>query len=254
MISFMKQTALITGAARNIGKGIASVLLESGYMCVLVDVNANSLKETANDLKKSGVNCMEYAADISDIEQIQKLHSWLQENDITLTALINNAAYESPVEVKAIDSQELRKTFATNLEGPFLLTSLVVNDWIRQGIAGNVVFTSSVHSQLIRTHGLYSASKAAIEMFIKEAALELGENRIRVNAVAPGPTQDTEELKPDFRVPLGYYQQPKDIGEAVKFLVSDEARFITGQSIIVDGGYSLAHVHHWLKKGNLIKP
>lgn len=246
----MKQTALITGAARNIGKGITKVLLDAGYKCVLVDVNSDGLKETLNEFK--GEDCIEYVADISDVEQVQQMHTWLHDNGIMLTTLINNAAYESPVEVKAIDSHELRKTFATNLEGPFLLTSLVVNDWIKQGIAGNVVFTSSVHSQLIRTHGLYSASKAAIEMFIKEAALELGENNIRVNAVAPGPTQDTNELKPDFRVPLGYYQQPKDIGEAVKFLISDEARFITGQSLIVDGGYSLAHIHHWLKKGKVV--
>ena len=247
----MKQSALITGAARNIGKGITKTLLEAGYQCILVDVDPDGLKETLNEFEANGNNCLEYVADISDIEQVKLLLLWLKDNNIQLTALVNNAAYESPVEVKAIDAYELKKTFETNLEGPFLLTSLVVNDWIAQGIAGNVVFTSSVHSQLIRTHALYSASKAAIEMFIKEAALELAENRIRVNAVAPGPTQDSKELIPDYRVPLGYYQQPKDIGEAVKFLISEQARFITGQSLIVDGGYSLAHVHHWLKKGNL---
>ena len=89
-------------------------------------------------------------------------------------------------------------------------------------------------------------------MFVKEAALELAEYGIRVNAVAPGPTQDTPELKKDNRVPLGYYQQPKDIGECAYFLISENARFITGQSIVVDGGYSLAHTHHWMKNGRLI--
>jgi NAD(P)-dependent dehydrogenase (short-subunit alcohol dehydrogenase family) len=246
----MKEIALITGAARNIGKGIAKTLVGAGYQCILVDKDSVALREAFNELN-GNENCFEYTADISDFEQIEQLHKWLRENHHSLTVLINNAAYESPVSIRDINPNEIKKSFQTNLEGPIYLTNLLVKDWLKNKTAGNIVFTSSVHSQIIRTRALYSSSKAAIEMFVKEAALELGESGIRVNAVAPGPTQDTEQLKPDFRVPLGYYQQPQDIGEAVKFLISKQARFITGQSLTVDGGYSLTHVHHWLKKGKL---
>ena len=135
--------------------------------------------------------------------------------------------------------------------GPFYLTSLLARQWIENQIPGNVIFISSTHSQVIRTHPLYSSSKAAIEMFVKEASLELAEYSTRVNAVAPGPTQDTSELKPDRRVPTGFYQQPQDVAETVLFLISQKARFITGQTIIVDGGYSLTHTHYWMKQGIL---
>lgn len=247
----MQQTALITGAARNIGKGITKTLLNAGYRCIAVDVDEQALRQAVAELGANQDHCLTYAADISDVEQIERLYAWLGENDMQLTALINNAAYESPVGVRDINHAELQRSFSTNLIGPFLLTSLVANGWIQNKATGSVVFTSSVHSQLIRTHALYSPSKAAIEMFVKEAAVELGAEGIRVNAVAPGPTEDTETLKPDYRVPLGYAQQPLDIAEAVKFLISDEARFITGQSLVVDGGFSLTHVHHWHKTGRL---
>jgi len=246
----MKQIALVTGAARNIGKGIARTLLENDYACVLVDINGAELDAAKDELSAVG-ECYAYEADTSSFEQLDKLLAWLGEQNLQITALVNNVAYESQVSVSDITPAELTKSFQTNLEGPFYMTAKVVNDWIARGVKGGVVFTSSVHGHLIRTHALYSASKAGIEMFVKEAALEFAEHGIRVNAVGPGPTQDTPELKPDYRVPLGYYQQPQDIGEGVAFMLSEKARFITGQTLIIDGGYGIAHVHHWLKKGQL---
>ena len=248
----MKQVALITGAAQNIGKGIARVLLENGYTCVLVDINGLKLKATKDELNSIG-ECFDYQADVGNFEQLEKLLAWLTNEGLILTALVNNVAYESQVSVSGITQDELTRSFQTNLAGPFYMTARIINDWMEHGVHGGVVFISSVHGQLIRTHPLYSASKAAIEMFVKEAALEFAEHNIRVNAVAPGPTQDTAELQADYRVPLGYYQQPKDIGEGVAFLLSNKARFITGQTLIIDGGFGIAHVHHWLKKGHLSK-
>lgn len=250
----MQQIALVTGAARNIGKGIARTLLETGYDCILVDVDEAALRETTDELTIKGGVCHPYTADISSCEQVEKLLTWLEDGNLSVTALVNNAAYESPVSVAEITPTELAKSSKTNLEGPFYMSSLFAKTWKEKHIKGNIVFISSTHSHVIRTHPLYSASKAAIEMFVKEAALELAESGTRVNAVAPGPTQDTPELKADYRVPLGFYQQPQDIGEAVAFLLSEKARFITGQSLVVDGGFSLVHTHHWLKNGSLPRP
>lgn len=251
----MKELALITGAAKNIGKGIANTLFLDGYDCILVDKDEEALKKVSTDFKEKfpDSNCYEYIADISNPAELEGMTSWINYNGYKITALINNAAYESENIVTNLNYEEITKTNSTNISGPFYLTSLIVRDWIDRKTKGRIVFISSTHSKIIRTHPLYSASKAAIEMFVTEAGLELAEYGIRVNAVAPGPTQDTEELKIDTRVPLGYYQQPKDIGEAVVFLLSEKSRFITGQSIVVDGGYSLAHTHHWLKNGKFVR-
>ena len=100
-------------------------------------------------------------------------------------------------------------------------------------------------------HPLYSSAKAATEMFMKEAALEFAANNIRVNAIAPGPVEDTAEPNPNKYVPMGYSQQPADIAECVNFLVSDKARYITGQTLVVDGGFSITHTHFWKNQGKL---
>lgn len=246
----MNKTIIVTGAAKNIGKGILKTLIDAGYSCIAVDIDQAALTDTINALD-AGERCQEYVLDVGNIDAINKFLDWLKNGQIHFIGLINNAAYESPVRVAEITPEELSKSFKTNLEGPLYLTSKIANEWISSDTKGNVLFTSSVHSQITRTHSLYSSSKAAIEMFVKEAALEFGKHGIRVNAVAPGPTQDTENLKADYRVPMGYYQQPEDIAKAVKFLLSDDARFITGQTLRVDGGFSLTFVHHWMNEGKL---
>ncbi len=133
----------------------------------------------------------------------------------------------------------------------FYLTSLFAKDWVQNKLKGNIVFISSTHSKVVRTHPMYSVSKAGIEMFVKESALELAKYGIKVNAVAPGIVVDSENPEPNNLVPLGVNQQPLDIGEVVEFLVSDKARFITGETVVVDGGFSLTHTHYWLRDKRL---
>jgi len=246
----MKQIALITGAARNVGKGIARSLLEHGYACVLVDQDEQELGRTFAELQPVG-ECHNYVADISDPGRLEQLVAWLKDRGLPVTALINNAAYGSPAKAAALTVRELDRSLAVNLKGPFYLTSLIVQEWLGQGTKGNVVFLSSTHAKVVRTHPLYSASKAAIEMFVKEAALELADRNIRVNAVAPGAVLDTPDLNPQPVIPMGFDQQPSDIGGAVAFLLSDKARFITGVTLTVDGGFSLAHTHYWKNRGQL---
>lgn len=246
----MKQTALITGAARNIGKGIARTLLERGYACVLVDRDAAALEQARAQLGGLG-ECHKYVADLADTAQLERLVAWTHQQKLSVAAVINNAAYDSPEPAAGLSAPELDLSFAVNLRGPFYLTSLFVRHWLEHGLPGGIIFISSTHAQVIRTHPLYSASKAAVEMFVKEAALELAAARIRVNAVAPGSVLDTPDLNPATTVPAGYDQQPRDIGEAVAFLLSDQARFITGQTLTVDGGFSLAHTHYWKNQGKL---
>ncbi|HEY2004540.1 MAG TPA: SDR family oxidoreductase [Candidatus Saccharimonadia bacterium] len=246
----MKQIALVTGAARNIGKGIARTLLERGYSCVLVDRDAAELQRAFEELSRVG-ECHQYVADLMVAPQLEQLATWTHQQKLPVTALINNAAYDSPAPATSLTVTELDRSFAVNLRGPFYLTSLFTQHWLEHNVRGSVIFISSTHAHVIRTHPLYSASKAAIQMFVKEAALELAASHIRVNAVAPGSVVDTPDLNPATTVPAGFDQQPRDVGEAVAFLLSDQARFITGQTLTVDGGFSLAHTHYWKNQGKL---
>lgn len=246
----MPHTAVITGAAQNIGKGIATSLLKAGYTCVLLDKNEVMLRETAKELESAG-KCHEYVLDITDIKGIDKFCDWLREQSLAVDTLINNVGYSNGESVLGLTPEQTRLSNQTNLEGPFYLTSLLTKAMVERKAKGNVIFISSVHSKVVRTQPMYSAAKAAIEMFVKESALELAQYGIRVNAVAPGPVVDTDSLQTNKYVPLGHYVQPQDIGESVAFLISDKARFITGQTLIVDGGFTIAHTHHWIKKGDL---
>lgn len=247
----MSKTAIITGAAKNIGKGITKSLLEDGFKCILLDIDKDALRTTVDELDASSDQCVEYVIDIADTQAVSDFVGWLKQEAIQVDILVNNVAYESKASVLSITTDELTKSSATNLESPFYLTSLIANMMTDANTAGNIVFISSTHGTVIRTHPLYSSSKAAIEMFVKEAALELAANNIRVNAVAPGPVFDTTEPQQNQYVPMGVAQQPQDIAECLMFLISEKARFITGQTITVDGGFSIAHTHYWKNQDRL---
>ena len=242
------KTAIITGAAQNIGKGIAKTLLGQGYVCILIDNNSEQLKKTVNEL---GDNAKPYEADISDMAQLERFVDWLDKEGHEVSVLVNNAVYGSTKTLLELTSEEILKSNQTNLDGPFYLTTLVTKKWSDNRRPGNVIFISSTHGKVIRTYPLYSSAKASIEMFVKEAALELAALNIRVNAVAPGVVKDMPEAAVNDLIPTGVSQQPQDIGEAVAFLISDKARFITGQTLTVDGGFSLTHTHYFLKNNKL---
>lgn len=242
----MTKTAVVTGAAKNIGKGIATVLIREGYECILLDKDGSALRETARELSKSG-ECIEYVADVANIDDVNGFLAWLRENNKVIEVLVNNIGYESKATLRTLSREEMLKSTAINQLGPFYITSAIAKTMTH----GSIVFITSTHSSVTRMHPLYSSSKAALEMFVKEACLELADTNIRVNAIAPGPVIDSDKLRANKYVPLGYSLQPKDVAEAVAFLVSDKARFITGQTLTVDGGFSVAHTHYWKSRGKL---
>lgn len=251
IVKRMKKTAIITGAAKNIGKGIAISLLNDGYKCVLMDIDKDSLRQTVQELNIPPERCLEYAIDIADTEAIDKFIDWLTQNIGQVDILINNVGYESYDKVLSLKPDSLKQSNSVNLEGPFYLTSQVARLMVRSKTPGNIIFITSTHSSLTRMHPLYSSAKAATEMFMKEAALETASQDIRINAVAPGPVQDTVTPSPNDYVPMGVSLQPQDVAECVKFLISDKARFITGQTITVDGGFSITHTHFWKNQGKI---
>jgi NAD(P)-dependent dehydrogenase (short-subunit alcohol dehydrogenase family) len=252
MNSLQDKIAIITGAARGIGRGIAFEMGRAGAKLVLVDIDPELLAETEHSCVQQGFACISYVLDVRDttrhVELVQNVLSQFGRIDI----LVNNAGINAQGGLLDSSDSDTLAVISTNLIGPYFLTKRVTAEMISRNIEGVILFTSSTHSHITMMRPAYSASKAAIEMLVKDTALELSEHGIRVNAVAPGAIAVRgEENRYSEHVPLGYVGIPEDVGKAMVFLASTDASYITGQTLVVDGAFSLAHTHYWGKKGKL---
>jgi 3-oxoacyl-[acyl-carrier protein] reductase len=247
-----KKIVLVTGAAKGIGRGIALEMAKAGATIVLCDIDNASLLATEQEFIRDGYSCIAMKSDVSSAEQNDALVDRILEKYGKIDVLVNNAGYYQDVCLLDGNYSDVQKIFLTNNIGPYFLTQRVAREMISQKIHGSILFTSSTHARVTIMRPAYSSSKAAIEMFIREAALELAEFGIRVNGVAPGAIDIwAMEDRQSHQVPVGHLGTPEDIGHAMVFLASDKAMYITGQTLTVDGAFSIAHTHYWNKKGKL---
>ncbi len=248
-----KKIAIVTGAAKGIGKGIALEMARAGAVVVLCDVDDANLIKVENEFLKQGfLGCVAIKSDVSSRQQNDELVDEVLKRYGKIDILVNNAGYYQDTSLLDGNYTDVWKIFLTNIVGPYFLTQRVAREMIAQKIHGSILFTSSTHARVTIMRPAYSSSKAAIEMFIRETALELAEFGIRVNGVAPGAIDiwAMNDRKSEH-VPVGHLGTPEDIGNAMVFLSSDKALYITGQTLTVDGAFSLAHTHYWGKKGKL---
>jgi 3-oxoacyl-[acyl-carrier protein] reductase len=238
------KVAVVIGAARGIGEGIASRFVAEGAKVVIADAEAHAGEATAQRLGADFI-----ATDISrkaDADAaMQKAVSSFGRLDI----MVQNAGIFPWTLIENTEPEEWDRVLAVNLKGTYLAARAALPYMKAQG-HGRMVFTSSITGPRVTSpgHGHYAASKAGINGFLKSAALEFSGYGITVNGVEPGNIL-TDGMKlhrsPDFiasmerAVPLGRLGTPRDIANAVLFLVSDEASYITGTTIIVDGGQTL---------------
>lgn len=249
-----RQIAIVTGAAKGIGRAIAIEMAQEGADIVLADIDEEGMDETEKSIVSLGRACLSIRADIGHNQQSNELVDAALQQFGKIDILVNNAGINTPGprRVLEISTEAYDQVFQTNFKGPFFLSQCVAKEMIKGKIQGSLLFTSSTHARIISMQPAYSASKAALEMFVREVALDVAEYGIRVNAVAPGwiaVRGQTERGNP--RVPFGYSGVPADIAHAMVFLASKKASYITGQVLTVDGGFSLAHTHYWLQKGIL---
>jgi len=244
-IDYSGKTVLVTGAAQGIGRGIAEAFAAHDALVLIADVNAQAAETLALHLRTQGGKAQAYAIDLAGRDAIFKLTESLQQLDV----LIHNAAYFPLTPLQEITPEILERTLAVNLSALFWLTQAALPLFIDRG-SGNIVVTSSVTGPRVAYPGLthYAASKAGVNGFIRNAALELAAHNIRVNGVEPGmirtPAMDNlgdAQLSAAIarNVPLRRLGEPADIAQAMLFLASDAASYITGQTIIVDGGAGL---------------
>ncbi len=238
------KVALVTGSGKGIGKGIAVRLGKEGMKVVINARNVEDVETVAQELSDLGVEALPVPGDISKPEDIQTLIDKAVEEFGSIDLLVNNAANLHRVLFFEVSEEMFINEMDTNVKAPFLL-SYKAAQVMRKNGKGNIVHISSVGGLRAHYPGLpYDATKGALDAMTKVMGIELAQLGIRVNAVAPGaiytehrrPLDDPRMIEYAKRIPANRLGQPLEIGAVVAFLASDDADYIIGQIIYVDGG------------------
>jgi 3-oxoacyl-[acyl-carrier protein] reductase len=243
---FADQVAIITGAGQGIGFEIARQLAYEGASVILNDLDENLAVKAADEIQKQGGICHAVPGDASDVEFIQHLVDEAVAKFGRLTIAIANAGITTFGEFLDYQPGSLKQVMDLNLYGTFFLTQKAALQIKKQGTGGSILLMSSVTGhQAHKNLAAYGMTKAGLEMLAKSLVVELSPFNISINTIAPGATltertlMDSEYLETWSRItPLGKPATVEDIANAALFFVSPISRHITGQSLVVDGGWT----------------
>jgi 3-oxoacyl-[acyl-carrier protein] reductase len=240
--------AIITGATRGIGKGIARVFVAEGARVLIVGRDEEAGNRTAGELRQAGGEVAFCRADVSRRADADRMAQEAVDLFGRLDILVSNAGIFPSTKIEDMTEADWDHVQAVNLKGTFLAVQACFARMKGRGW-GRIVLTSSITGPVTGFPGWahYGATKAGMLGFMRTAALEFARHGVTVNAVLPGNIR-TEGLaglgeeyvrRMERSIPLGVLGEPEDVGQAALFLASDEARFITGQTLVVDGGQTL---------------
>jgi 3-oxoacyl-[acyl-carrier protein] reductase len=243
------KTAIVTGAARGIGFGIARCLAANGARVALVDQNEEQVKSAAIGLTDQGAEAIAFRADVTKVSEMEGVVARTNDTFGPIDILCPNAAIFDSSPIVTMPEELWDRLLDVNLKGVFLVVKACLPGMIQRSY-GRIVVTSSITGNRTAIGGMahYAASKSGINGFVRAAAIELARHGITINCVEPGHVM-TEGAAPQYDaafkqavesfIPLGRFALPDDIARTVQFLASDDAAYVTGQSLIVDGGVSL---------------
>lgn len=250
MFDLTNKVAIVTGARRGIGRGIALMMAKAGAKVVVSDLNLEECQKVVEEIKKIGSDGLAVKCDVTNEKEVEEMVLKTVEKFGKVDILVNNAGIAPFKPFLEITEEDWDKVLAVNLKGYYLCAQAAAKEMIKNGW-GRIINIASVAMGQVGfgfpnlTH--YCASKGGIVAFTEALALELTPKGINVNAISPG-VIDTEMAKPVTenpemretilsRIPKGRVGRPEDIAAAVVFLASEEADYITGATLVVDGGW-----------------
>ncbi|TET25735.1 MAG: 3-oxoacyl-[acyl-carrier-protein] reductase [Dehalococcoidia bacterium] len=242
------KVAIVTGSGRGIGRAIALKLAEAGASVVVNDIEAKTVESVVGEIKAMGRSGLAVLADVSSAEDVKRLVEGAVSTYGRVDILVNNAGITRDRLLLRMTDEDWDRVLNVNLKGVFLTTRAALKYMVKQRW-GRIISLSSIVG-LVGNPGQanYASAKAGIIGFTRTVAKEVASRGITANAIAPGfiDTEMTENLEENLRqevrkrIPLGYFGLPRDVAEAVAFLASEEARYITGQVLGVDGGMAIS--------------
>lgn len=252
------QKALVTGASSGIGKGIAIALGQAGADVVVNYVaGEEAAQEVVEAIKAAGSQAFAHKADVSDEQQVKEMFQRMVKEFGAIDILVNNAGIQKDAPIDEMTLDQWKKVIDVNLTGQFLCSREAIKEFKRRGVvkeiscaAGKIICISSVHEIIPWAgHANYAASKGGIMLLMKSIAQEVAPFRIRANSIAPGAIRtpintaawETAEAYDRLMqlVPYNRIGEVDDIGRAAVWLASDHSDYVTGTSLIVDGGMTL---------------
>lgn len=242
------KTAIVVGGTRGIGRAISRVFAHEGAQVLVAGRNKEAGERTVSEIRDAGGSAAFCRTDVSERKDV----SLLVEHAVELYGKVDiaccNAGIFPSATLEEMTDDEWDKVNAVNLKGAFLVVQCCLPHMKRNGY-GRIVLTSSITGPMTGFPGWshYAATKAGMLGFMRTAALELARHSITINAVLPGniKTEGLDDLGPDYlkrmeeAIPLGKLGDPEDVAYAMLYLVSDEAKYVTGQTLVVDGGQTL---------------
>src|SRR5262245_47332486 len=242
--SLAGRVALITGVGQNIGLATARALAARGAAVALSDLDGEVAARAAAELAGAG-RALARPADVRDRAAVQGLVDWVIDAFGRIDILVNNAGRTSIGTVLEMSEADWDLELDVSLKGTFLASQAAARAMVAQGSGGRIVCLASTAAESARVGGAsHCAAKAGVAMLVKVMALELAQHGITVNAVAPGLVpHEAERTSTAYReafrqmIPLGRLGRPADVAQAIGFLVSDEAAFVNGAILPVDGGF-----------------
>ena len=252
------RTALVTGAARGIGRAVAVKLLADGWRVALLDIDGETLAATMGALGQPEAT-LAITADVSDPAAVAGAVAQVAARFGRLDALVNNAGIAIFKPLLETTFEDWSRVLAVNLSGPFLCTQAAV-PLMTEGGGGAIVNITSISALRASTLRVaYGTSKAGLAHLTKQQAVELAQYGIRVNAVAPGPVDTAmaravhnPPIRADYHaaIPLGRYGLEEELAETIVFLCTERASYVTGQMIAVDGGFEATGIGLTTLRGN----
>ena len=251
--------ALVTGAARGIGRSIALALADNGATVAVNDVTDG--EPTCEEIRRRGGKAAFYQADVSDVDAVSAMVVNVERDQGPIDILVNNAGVNVGSDRRPIDEfldSDWHRIIRVDLDGVFYCSRAVSARMVKRG-KGTIINIGSVFGVVpARLQCAYTAAKAGVLNFTRSHALEVGQYGVRVNGIAPGSilTEGTKTLfyNPESKqkaesllshIPLGTPGEPEDIAAAVLYLASDDAKYVTGHVLVVDGGWTAGFSRDW---------